>query len=188
MPIIFSWFAAVGGFDTSNRQKFENKVGPNPFIHIHQIAKAIVHPNYDSANYLHNIALLKFKNSIDSWITPICLPMGKLVNPLWPETFYTASWTDFENNFKLPLVTARMKPYVDLQDKLVTTAFSVGKTNCTSLDVGATLQAAQKHANVRRYVLYGVKILDGDNCWDPDTYLDITKYLDWIVKTIMNRY
>ena len=129
-------------------------------------------------------------------VTPICLPIGDQFMGEKPKSYFATSWnlvkktptgwTDWET--ELPILKVELqdcgdhfglKKYNTLSKK-----FCGSKENCSLVDYGVNLQARQILNGIDRYVLYGLKIEGTSPCDGPDIYVDIAKYVGWILKNI----
>ncbi|EDW82008.2 uncharacterized protein Dwil_GK25361 [Drosophila willistoni] len=178
-----------------------------PFIQA-SIEKILVHPQFDSGNLTHDIALLRLAQPVD-WtqlrhLQAVCLPpaRGREANQLVGSAVDVSGWGRTEENYALSDVKRKATLHVlsldQCQAAYETQGYKLGEgqlcasgglgVDSCSGDSGGPLTAEANTPQRDRYdYLAGVVSYGKTECGKsdfPGVYTRISHYMDWIEATI----
>lgn len=189
-----NYVARFGEWDLSE----EHTVLPKQIIDIQIILN---HPHYQEMGYHNDIALAYLKQNVQfaKHIRPICLPD---VSDVFDNNRCTAvGWGKMSPRFddanilkrvELPVISrkmckqqfaaTRLGPYFQLHESVLCAGAEAGEDTCKG-DGGSGLFCSKQSGS---YVLAGI-VSWGLSCYEnnvPGAYVDVAKFVPWIVSTI----
>ncbi|XP_076765754.1 venom serine protease 34 isoform X2 [Xylocopa sonorina] len=163
----------------------------------HSVAKIIVHPNYDPATQLNDLALVQTEYDIEYnlKVGPACLPFqhspdtfgGSFVDILgWGSTDFAEAPSNVLLKVTVSVITNLQcsKSYRDITSDQVCT-YTKGKDSC-QMDSGGPI--LWQNPTTENIVLVGVISKGGGCAVTPGINIRVGAYIDWIISTTNSSY
>ncbi|RNA18182.1 trypsin I-P1-like [Brachionus plicatilis] len=169
---------------------------------IRGVKKFIRHPNYNTENYLNDIAIIKLSGEVELGknVRPACLPLSESYPQMANIPAWTIGWgsvsmsgerSNILQNVRLTYysssVCSNVSPFLekDWNRQICAGEFSGGKDTCQG-DSGGPLFVKEIVNGVTKFILVGITSY-GDGCAQrgfPGIYTKVAPYLNWISSNI----
>ncbi|EFA07557.2 spaetzle-processing enzyme [Tribolium castaneum] len=166
-------------------------------------AKQFYHENYGNPKMRHDIALIRLDHpaKIHSYVLPICLPQGPLLNKDYEgTTMEVAGWgvNDVETgassavllHVRVPIIKPEMCEqsvghFATVSENQFCAGGQIGYDSCGG-DSGGPLMKPEAVDGPPRYFLIGVVSFGSTNCGSnvPAIYTNVARYVKWILDNI----